>query len=192
LPHESKCGADAHSLFPRGTHYPSDSRGGRAAQKGIFDPSLFLAGSGDLAKKFEKVRHGMNVLIIDGQGGQLGCSLIKAINERIDGADITAVGTNVNATAAMMKAGAKKGATGENPVVVASKKADVIIGPIGIVISDSMLGEITPKMAAAVGSSDAVRILIPVNKCENIVAGVPSVSVSVLIEDAVRRLSELK
>lgn len=134
----------------------------------------------------------MNILVIDGQGGQLGCSLIKAINERIDGADITAVGTNANATAAMMKAGAKKGATGENPVVVASKKADVIIGPIGIVISDSMLGEITSGMADAVGKSDAVRILIPVNKCENIVAGVPAVSVSVLIEDAVRRLSELK
>ena len=134
----------------------------------------------------------MNILVIDGQGGQLGSSLIKAINERIGDYDITAVGTNANATAAMMKAGAKKGATGENPVVVASKKADVIIGPIGIVISDSMLGEITPKMAAAVGKSDAVRILIPVNKCENIVAGVPAVSVSVLIEDAVKRLSELK
>lgn len=134
----------------------------------------------------------MNILVIDGQGGQLGSSLIKAINERIGDYDITAVGTNANATAAMMKAGAKKGATGENPVVVASKKADVIIGPIGIVISDSMLGEITPKMAAAVGKSDAVRILIPINKCENIVAGVPAVSVSVLIEDAVKRLSELK
>ena len=130
----------------------------------------------------------MNILVIDGQGGQLGCSLIKTIYDKLPTADITAVGTNAGATAAMIKAGAKKAATGENPVVVASKKADVIIGPVGIVIADSMLGEITPVMSQAVGSSDAVKILIPMNKCETIVAGVQNIPVSVLIEDAVNRL----
>lgn len=130
----------------------------------------------------------MNILVIDGQGGQLGCNLIKAVFDRLPDADITAVGTNASATASMVKAGAKKAATGENPVVVASKKADIIIGPIGIVVADSMIGEITPVMAQAVGSSDAVKILIPMNKCENIVAGVQNVPVSALIEDAVNKL----
>lgn len=130
----------------------------------------------------------MNILVIDGQGGQLGGSIIKAIYEKLPDADITAVGTNANATAAMIKAGVKKAATGENPVIVAARNADVIIGPIGIVISDSMLGEITSSMAHAVGSASAVRILIPVNKCENLVAGVNSASVTLLIEDAVKKL----
>ena len=133
----------------------------------------------------------MNILVIDGQGGQLGCSIIKAIYEKYPDADITAVGTNANATASMVKAGAKRAATGENPVKVATKRADVIIGPVGIVVADAMLGEITPEMARAVGSSDAVKILIPVNKCETLVAGVASVPVSVLIEDAVKKLCNI-
>lgn len=130
----------------------------------------------------------MNILVIDGQGGQLGSSIIKAVNERFDDILVTAVGTNANATAAMVKAGAKKAATGENPVTVAVKKADVIIGPLGIVIADSLLGEITPVMAQCIGSADAVRILIPVNKCDSIVAGVTLNTVSALIEDALNKL----
>ena len=133
----------------------------------------------------------MNILVIDGQGGQLGCSIIKAIYEKYPDADITAVGTNANATASMVKAGAKKAATGENPVKVATKRADVIIGPVGIVVADAMLGEITPGMARAVGSSDAVKILIPVNKCETLVAGVAPVPVSALIDDAVKKLCNI-
>ena len=129
----------------------------------------------------------MNILIIDGQGGRLGEQLIKAITARLPEASITAVGTNSTATAAMIKAGAQKAATGENPVIVASRKADIIIGPIGIVIADSLMGEVTPAMAAAVGQADAVRILIPMNKCENIVAGVGDLSTSVLIQDAVAK-----
>ena len=89
----------------------------------------------------------MNILIIDGQGGQLGGQIIKAIRTEFTDADITAIGTNAVATATMLKAGAHQAATGENPVVVACRKADVIIGPIGIVIADSLMGEITPKMA---------------------------------------------
>jgi hypothetical protein len=133
----------------------------------------------------------MNILIIDGQGGQMGAQLIKTILARFIDINITAVGTNATATASMIKAGAKQAATGENPVVVACRKADVIIGPIGIVIADSMHGEITPAMAIAVGQADATRILIPVNKCENMIAGIGDVTMSVMMEDVIRKLEKL-
>ena len=133
----------------------------------------------------------MNILIIDGQGGHLGSQIIKAVISRYPDADLTAIGTNAAATTAMVKAGAKKAATGENPVVVACRKADVIIGPIGIVIADSLYGEITPTMAVAVGQSNASKILIPVNKCENLVAGVPNLTVSSLIEDTLLKLQTI-
>lgn len=133
----------------------------------------------------------MNVLIIDGQGGQLGSQIIKAVISRYPDIDLTAVGTNAAATTAMVKAGAKKAATGENPIIVACRKADVIIGPIGIVIADALLGEITPDAAKAVGQSDAVRILIPINKCENLVAGVTNLTLTSLIEDALSKLDKI-
>lgn len=134
----------------------------------------------------------MNILIIDGQGGQLGAQVIKEILLHFDDIEIHAVGTNSAATATMMKAGAKKAATGENPVVVACRKADVIIGPIGIVIADSMGGEITPKMALAVGQADSVRILIPINKCENLVAGINEVTMAEMIDDVMTKLKRIK
>ena len=124
----------------------------------------------------------MNILIMDGQGGQLGAQLVKEIMARLDGVQVTAVGTNATATATMLKAGAKQAATGENPVLVACRRADVIIGPIGIVIADSMYGEITPKMAVAVGQADATRILIPMNRCENVVVGIEEVTVTAMVE----------
>ncbi|MBQ3100024.1 MAG: DUF3842 family protein [Clostridia bacterium] len=133
----------------------------------------------------------MNVVVIDGQGGQLGAQLIKEILARFSDIDLTAIGTNASATSAMLKSGAKKAATGENPVVVACRKADVIIGPIGIVIADSMLGEVTEKMASVVAKADAVRILIPVNKCENLVAGISNLNTGVLIADAISKLQSL-
>lgn len=133
----------------------------------------------------------MNVLVIDGQGGQLGSQIIKAVISRYPDIDLTAVGTNAAATTAMVKAGAKKAATGENPIIVACRKADVIIGPIGIVIADALLGEITPDAAKAVGQSDAVRILIPINKCENLVAGVANLTLTSLIEDALAKLDKI-
>lgn len=129
----------------------------------------------------------MKVLVIDGQGGQLGSQLIRALRVKNPAHHITAVGTNATAAAAMMKAGADAAAAGENPVIVACRKADVIIGPIGIVIADALLGEVTPAMAAAVGQADALRILIPLNRCENLVAGVADLSMSALIEDAVKK-----
>ena len=133
----------------------------------------------------------MNVLVIDGQGGQLGGQIIKSLKSNFAEMEITAVGTNATATAAMLKAGASRGATGENPVVVACRKADIIIGPIGIVIADAMFGEITPQMAVAVGQADATRILLPVNKCDNLVAGVNDVSMNTLIEDVISRVKVL-
>ncbi len=125
----------------------------------------------------------MNILVIDGQGGQLGGQIIKLLQNNFPKQNIIAVGTNATATAAMLKAGAKQAATGENAVVVACRKADVIIGPIGIVVADAMLGEVTPKMAVAVGQADAVRILLPVNKCDNIVVGVSDSSVTEILQD---------
>lgn len=133
----------------------------------------------------------MNVLIIDGQGGQLGAQLVKEILGTVAGIELTAVGTNAVATAAMLKAGAKMAATGENPVVVACRRADVIIGPIGIVIADSLLGEITEKMALAVSRAQATRILIPVNKCENLVAGFSGGNTAALLSDAVAKLKRI-
>ena len=133
----------------------------------------------------------MNILVIDGQGGQLGGQIIKSLKSNFSEADITAVGTNATATATMLKAGANRGATGENPVVVACRKADVIIGPIGIVIADAMFGEITPQMAVAIGQADATRILLPVNKCDNLIAGVPDLSMNTLIEDVVARVKAM-
>lgn len=127
----------------------------------------------------------MKITVIDGQGGMLGSALVKEIVAQIPEATVTAIGTNSAATAAMLKAGATRAATGENPVVVACRDADFILGPIGIVIADSLLGEITPAMAAAVGASSAKRILIPMNKCDTVVAGVGTSSTAELISDAV-------
>ena len=134
----------------------------------------------------------MNILVIDGQGGQLGSQLVKAILQQMKEVKVMAVGTNAIATAAMLKAGAHQASTGENPVVVACRKADVIIGPIGIVIADAMFGEVTPKMAVTVAQADAVRILLPVNKCDNLVAGVPDLSMSTLIDDVMVKLHGLE
>ena len=133
----------------------------------------------------------MQILVIDGQGGKLGAQLVKEIKEAFPTVEITAVGTNAVATAAMLKAGAGKAATGENPVIVACRKADIIIGPIGIVIADSLMGEVTPAMAVAVGQAEATRILIPMNKCENMVAGVSNLPTSMLIQDAVSKISAM-
>lgn len=133
----------------------------------------------------------MNITIIDGQGGQLGAQLVREISAQFPTLELTAIGTNAVATAAMLKAGAKKIATGENPVVVACRTANVIIGPIGIIIADSLLGEVTEKMALAVSRANAIRILIPLNKCENLIAGVPNLNTGVLIADAVEKVKKI-
>ena len=133
----------------------------------------------------------MKVLIIDAQGGGIGKQIVSVVKREFPSLDITAVGTNSLATNAMLKAGADHVASGENAVIVGCRKADVIIGPVGIVIADAMLGEVTPRMAMAVGQSNAKRLLIPVNHCENIIVGVPDLCVSNLIEGVVEELREM-
>ena len=115
----------------------------------------------------------MKILIVDGQGGGIGRQLVEAL-KREGERDITCVGTNAIATSAMLRAGATRAATGENAAIVACREAEVIVGPIGIVVADALLGEVTPRMAAAVGQSLARKVLIPVNQCGNFVVGVPS------------------
>ena len=115
----------------------------------------------------------MKIVIIDGQGGRMGGLLAEKIKKAaIPGAEIYALGTNSAATTAMLKAGADYGATGENPVLVNCRDADYIIGPLGIMAADALLGEVTPAMATAVGQSRAMKILLPVNKCSQHVVGV--------------------
>ena len=133
----------------------------------------------------------MNILVIDAQGGGVGKQLVTAIKQTIPHGLVTAVGTNSAATSAMLKAGADNAATGENAVVVACRKADVIVGPIGIVIADSLLGEITPSMAAAVGQSRAKRILIPFNHCDTILVGVSDFNIGKLVKNAVTEIQYL-
>ncbi len=134
----------------------------------------------------------MRILVIDAQGGGIGRQVVSAVKSEFPDAEITAVGTNGTATAAMLKAGADHAATGENAVVVGCRLADVIIGPIGIVIADSLYGEITPAMAVAVGQSQAKRILIPVSHCDNLVIGVADFSVGRLVEAVLAELGRMR
>lgn len=131
----------------------------------------------------------MKILVVDAQGGGFGKQLVSLIRQEIPEAEIMAVGTNSVASTAMLKAGAHHAATGENAVIVGARKADIIVGPIGIVIADSLYGEITPAMALSIAQSNAKRILIPSNHCDNIIAGVSDLSVGRLISAAV---SEIK
>lgn len=133
----------------------------------------------------------MNLLVIDSQGGGIGRQVVAAAKERFPAVEVTAVGTNSAATAAMMRAGADHAATGENAVVVGCRRADVIVGPIGIVIADAMYGEITPRMAVAVGQSGAKRLLIPVNHCDNIVVGVTNIALGRLVEQTMEQIGEI-
>ena len=130
----------------------------------------------------------MNILVMDAQGGGIGKQVVTAVRTRFPDVTITAVGTNAAATTAMLRAGADEGATGENAAVVCCRRADVIIGPVGIVIADALLGEVTPRMAVAVGQSAAKRILIPVNHCTNFIAGVADLSVGRLVDSVVAEL----
>ena len=133
----------------------------------------------------------MTVVVIDGQGGRMGQMLIERIKAAGLPCQLLAIGTNSIATSAMLKAGADAGATGENPVVVACRTADVIVGPIGILAADSLLGEVTPAMAVAVGQSRAKKLLLPVNLCNNIVVGTQSLPMAKLIGEAVDLLCAL-
>ena len=134
----------------------------------------------------------VRVLVIDGQGGGLGRQLTAALAAGCPDIELTAVGTNSIAASAMLKAGAHRAATGENAVVVNCRRADIIVGPIGIVIADSLLGEITPAMAVAVGQSPAKKLLLPVNRnCGHTVVGVRDLTLSQLADELVEQLRPL-
>lgn len=130
----------------------------------------------------------MKVVIIDGQGGRLGQLLAEAITKENLNCELVAIGTNSIATSAMLKGGAKQGATGENPVIVACRDADIIIGPVAIISADSLLGEITPAMAVAVGQSRAVKLLIPVSHCNNQVVGTKPMTMNEAVGETVEKL----
>lgn len=127
----------------------------------------------------------MKILVVDGQGGRLGKLLVEGLRRAGVKDEIIAVGTNSIATSAMVRAGADAGATGENPVVVCAREADFILGPIGILAADSLLGEVTPAMAVAIGQSRAQKILVPLNRCRSTVVGLRDMTMSELVEAAV-------
>ena len=131
------------------------------------------------------------ITVIDGQGGKMGRSIIEQLKKQFPGQEILAIGTNSIATSAMLKAGADYGATGENPVIVAARDSDIIIGPIGIVIADSLHGEVTAAMAAAVGRSRAYQILMPVNRCNHRVVGCENLSMNEIISLVLQHVREI-
>ena len=131
----------------------------------------------------------MKIAVIDGQGGGIGKKLIEKIKEKnIEDLEIVALGTNSMATAAMLKAGADIGATGENAIAVNAYKVQVLMGPLAIVIPNSIMGEITPRISYAIGNSAALKILIPINRCNTIIAGTTDKKLNELLEYAVDEL----
>ena len=134
----------------------------------------------------------MTIIVLDGQGGGIGRALIAGLSPLLpEGTALYCVGTNAMATAAMLKAGAQRGATGENAVRWACSHADILAAPIAMVLKDSMMGEVTGEMAACVGASPAVRILVPTERCGTHVAGAQGVSLQRLVEDACRQAAAL-
>lgn len=128
------------------------------------------------------------IVVIDGKGGGVGSALIGRLKAEAPKARLLALGTNSLATSAMLRAGADDGATGENAIVQCCRDADLIAGPIGIVLAGAMLGEVTPAMAAAVAQSGAYRVLIPNAKSGTFVCGVQELTMSQYIEAAARRM----
>lgn len=131
----------------------------------------------------------MNILVIDGQGGRMGSLIVEKIKASGIAEKITAIGTNSIATSAMLKAGAHFGATGENPVVRAVADADAVLGPVGIIAAHAILGEVTPRMAEAVGGCRGKKYLIPMNSCGVAVAGVREMSLPAYVKEAVELLA---
>ncbi|MDO4483073.1 MAG: DUF3842 family protein [Clostridia bacterium] len=127
----------------------------------------------------------MNVVVIDAQGGGIGKQLVEQLKAALPAQKIIAVGTNSLATAAMLRAGADQGATGENAIRVCARNADLILCPIGMVLCDAMLGEVTGDIACAIGSSKAHKILVPVSRCQTTVAGCTAATMADAVRDAV-------
>ena len=130
-------------------------------------------------------------MVMDGQGGGIGAAIIKGIREKIqDEIEILALGTNSIATSRMMKAGANRGATGENAIVRTCGKVDIIVGPLAILMSNSMMGEVTPRMSEAVCSSEAKKVLIPLTQERVEIVGISGEPLPHLVNKAVNRIQE--
>lgn len=133
----------------------------------------------------------LKIAVVDGQGGGIGSLIVKRLRDEFgDSIEILALGTNAAATSAMMKSRANKGATGENAIVWNSNRVDMIIGPMSIVLPNAMLGELTPKMAEAIVSSDARKILLPLNQEGVDVIGVEKEPLPHLIEKLIEKIKE--
>ena len=133
-----------------------------------------------------------SIAVIDGQGGGIGSTIIKRLRETFaEEAEIVALGTNAMATGAMLKAGANKGASGENAIVQTVKKVDIIIGTTAIVLANSMMGELTPKMAEAISSSGATKCLLPLKMPEVEIIGAPKEPLPHLVDQLIKRIQEI-
>ena len=130
----------------------------------------------------------MKITIIDGQGGRMGRAVIEQLKKRHPSLELYAIGTNSAATAAMLKAGADYGATGDNALIVNAADSDLIVGPVGIIFANALLGEITPAAATAVSASRAFKILIPVNRCNHYIAGLQEAPMGDYIRSAVEKI----
>ncbi|MFZ5596749.1 MAG: DUF3842 family protein [Bacillota bacterium] len=131
----------------------------------------------------------MKIAVIDGQGGGIGKHIVEKLRRDLpEEVDILALGTNALATSVMLKAGANEGATGENAVVFNAPRVDVILGPIGIMFPNSMLGEVTTAMAAAISSCRARKILIPLVRGGTEIVGIKTDPLPHMIEDLVSRV----
>jgi hypothetical protein len=133
-----------------------------------------------------------SIAVIDGQGGGIGSAMIKRLRENFaEEVEIIGLGTNAMATGAMLKAGANKGACGENAIVQTVKTIDIIIGTTGIILANSMMGELTPKMAEAIASSPAMKCLIPLRIPEVEIIGAPKEPLPHLIDQLIKRIQEI-
>ena len=130
------------------------------------------------------------VAIVDGQGGGMGRALAEAVKKNFPDLRVRALGTNALATAAMLKGGADEGATGENAVVFGAGRAHILLGPVGALAANGLLGEVTPRMAEAIGTSSAVKILLPSQRCSIRLAVGPGQPMQYYLDDAMRLLDE--
>ncbi|MDH8677861.1 DUF3842 family protein [Fusibacter bizertensis] len=134
----------------------------------------------------------MKIAVVDGQGGGIGKSVVEKLKLKFGNkVYVTALGTNALATSAMLKAGADEGATGENAIMYNVKKVKCICGPIGLVSANALLGELSPRMAMAISESEAVKLLIPFNKCNTVVLGVEGKSLGAYIDELIDLVAEM-
>lgn len=150
----------------------------KALGYGVIEPKIF--------------REIMKIAVVDGQGGGIGANLISRLREKLpEEVEIIALGTNAVATSNMMKAKANRGASGENAIIRTVPTVDIITGPVGIILANSMMGELTPPMSEAISSSSALKVLLPINICNVEIVGVEKEPLPHLIEKLVDRIKEI-